>query len=97
MDIDPSKAPDLLNIGTGIGAAITALFAIFYKFYRTVQSDKKTDVLDADEKEFRDMLRAELELAKKKLDSLYLENNELQTRLAKCETRLEIYQHEKPN
>ena len=92
MDIDPSKTPDIINLGTGIGAASVAIIAFVYKFYRMIKSDNKGDALDADEKSFRDMLRDELEAAKNKLDALYAENNELQTRLAKCETKLEMQQ-----
>lgn len=75
---------------TIFGTALTVIIGFFYKFFRIVKGDQNVDVLDKEEKEFRDMLRVDIQALKIQNDQLLRERAELIAKIRELETRIEF-------
>lgn len=77
-----------------VAAAVAALLAFVYKFFRIIKNDKNLDSIDSDEQALRMSLREEVKLMRETTILLQKEKLELLERAVKAESRV-LYLEEK--
>jgi hypothetical protein len=72
-----------------LGAATVGIITLVYKFIRMLKSDRNSDQVDNEEKEFRIMLGVELKELRESNQKLLLEKAELLAKISELTVRVE--------